>query len=107
MARDVSEIERDADGSFGHDTVGSAVQPCSSSSPRKVISPDKKHWVEIAMVDTEGNPAVGQDYEITLPNGTLVTGSLDERGGARVEGIDPGSCKIRFPSLDKTVWKRR
>jgi hypothetical protein len=107
MARDVSEVERDADGSFNHDPVGGAVQPCSSSSAPRVMSKEKKHWVEIAMLDQEGNPVPGQDYEITLPDGSVVTGSTDERGSARVEGIDPGNCKIRFPSLDKSVWNRR
>ncbi len=124
MAADLTKAEQDADGSFLHDPVGGAVLPCgaatstssttttTTSSPPpdtgpKVISPEKKHWVEIAMVDKEGNPTPGQAYEIQLPDGTIVTGSLDERGGARVEGIDPGNCKIKFPTLDKTVWKRR
>jgi type VI secretion system secreted protein VgrG len=107
MASDLTTAEQDADGSFWYDDVGGAVQGCSPNPPPKRISQDKKHWVEIAMVDKEGNPTAGQDYEITLPDGSVVTGSLDDRGVARVEGIDPGNCKIRFPSLDKTVWKRR
>ena len=110
MPPDLTKAEQDADGSFRYGDVGGAVLPCSASSsnsPPKVVSKDKKHWVEIAMVDQEGNPAAGQDYEITLPDGSIVTGSLDERGAARVEGIDPGNCKIRFLTLDKTAWKRR
>ena len=110
MPPNLTTAEQHADGSFAYDEVGGAVLPCSAASshaPPKVVSPDKKHWVEIAMVDKEGNPTPGQDYEIKLPDGSIVTGSLDERGAARVEGIDPGNCKIRFPSLDKTVWKRR
>src|SRR4051794_23370872 len=107
MANDLGTAEQDADGSFAHDEVGGAVLPCSaagSSSPKaqpKTVDPEKKHWVEIAMVDKEGNPLPGQDYEITLPDGSIVTGSLDDKGAARVDGIDPGNCKIRFPSLDK------
>jgi hypothetical protein len=107
MPSELTAAEQDADGSFWYDTVGNTVQPCSSNPPRKVVSKDKKHWVEIAMVDQEGNPAAGQDYEIKLPNGSIVTGSLDERGLARIDGIDPGDCKVRFPSLDKTAWRRR
>ena len=87
-------------------TLLSALQ-ASPNPPPKVVSKDKKHWVEIAMVDQEGNPAAGQNYEIKLPDGSIVTGSLDERGLVRIEGIDPGNCKIRFPTLDKTAWKRR
>src|SRR5262245_57894452 len=110
MPADLTTAEQDADGSFWYDSVGSAVQPCSSNSsnpPPKVVSKNKKHWVELAMVDQEGNPAAGQDYEITLPDGSIVTGSLDEKGLVRIEGIDPGNCKFRFLTLDKTVWKRR
>ncbi|MEO8131734.1 MAG: hypothetical protein ABJF23_11745 [Bryobacteraceae bacterium] len=109
MGSDLNTAEQDADGSFGNANVGGATLPCAGSgaAPPKVISPEKKHWVEIAMVDKEGNPLPGQDYEIKLPDGTTVTGSLDEKGTARVEGIDPGNCQIKFPSLDKTVWKRR
>jgi hypothetical protein len=113
MASDLGNAEQDADGSFSHDELGGAVVPCSSASSKSanssktVVSKEKKHWVEIAMVDKEGNPLPGQDYEIKLPDGSIVTGSLDEKGAARVEGIDPGNCKIKFPSLDKTVWKRR
>ena len=36
---------------------------------------------------------------------TLAEGTLDDKGFARVDGIDPGSCKVTFPKLDKTVWK--
>jgi hypothetical protein len=107
MPPELTDAEQDANGAFWYDSVGGVVQPCSSYQPPRVISPEKKHWVEVAMVDQEGNPASGQDYEIQLPDGSIVTGSLDARGVARVEGIDPGNCKIRFPSLDQTVWKRR
>ncbi len=43
---------------------------------------------------------------ITLPDGsTVATGTTDEKGRARVEGIDPGTCKVTFPELDKDAWK--
>src|SRR5687768_13696888 len=122
MPSNLNAAEQDADGSFWYYDVSGTLQRCppsisgasnspsnspGSSAPPTVISQDKKHWVEIAMLDVEGNPLPGQDYEIKLPDGSIVTGSLDERGTARVEGIDPGTCKIRFPSLDKTVWRPR
>lgn len=108
----LAEAEQDADGTFWYYDVAGNRQQCpprgstsSSGAGPQVVSADKKHWVEIAMVDQEGNPCAGQDYEIKLPDGSLVTGSLNEQGAARVEGIDPGNCRIRFPSLDKTVWR--
>jgi hypothetical protein len=36
-----------------------------------------------------------------------ISGTLDENGFARVEGIDPGQCKVTFPDLDKDAWSPR
>ena len=99
---------QDANGSFGYDDVGNAVQSCSKSPPPMIVDPQTPHWIEILVQDKEGNPVVGQDYEIRLPNGVLATGATDERGVARIEGIaDGGNCQIKFPSLDKTVVNRK
>jgi len=103
---DLDLVERDADQTFWYDHVGSAVQPCSVDPPKKIVSAEKKHWIEIALVDDNGNPIAGQGYQIRLPNGTVLTGSLDSRGLARVEGIDPGTCKVTFPELDQRAWNR-
>jgi type VI secretion system secreted protein VgrG len=68
--------------------------------------PKKKSWIEIEMVDEEDQPVTGQRYEITLPDGeTVASGTLDHKGFARVDGIDPGTCQITFPDLDKDAWK--
>jgi hypothetical protein len=32
--------------------------------------------------------------------------TLDNREFARVDGIDPGSCKVTFPRPDKDAWER-
>ena len=72
-----------------------------------MVNPDKKSWVEIKLVDEQGNPVPGEKYLITVPDGTDVEGTLDSNGEARVEGIDPGNCKITFPELDKRTWKKR
>ena len=64
----------------------------------------KKSWIEIELVDDEKKPVPGEKYRITLPDGqTVVEGTLDEKGFARVDNIDPGTCKIAFPDLDD--WK--
>jgi hypothetical protein len=67
----------------------------------------KTSWIEIEMVDEEDNPVPGEKYRITLPDGeTVAEGTLDDKGFARVEGIEPGTCKITFPELDKDTWER-
>jgi hypothetical protein len=67
----------------------------------------KKSWIEIEMVGEDGEPLPGVRYEITLPDDTVASGSLDEQGLARIEGIEPGTCRISFPDLDEAAWKRR
>jgi type VI secretion system secreted protein VgrG len=65
----------------------------------------KKSWIEIELVDEEGKPVPGEKYRITLPDGaTVAEGTLDEKGFARVDGIDPGQAKVEFPDLDETCW---
>jgi type VI secretion system secreted protein VgrG len=71
-----------------------------------VVSPNKKHWIEIVLVDEQGRPVEGEDYEVTVPDGTVVTGTLDSKGHARIDGIDAGTCKVTFPNLEKQTWKR-
>ena len=66
----------------------------------------KKNWIAIRLRDERGDPVPGEFYRITLPDGsTLCEGTLDEKGFARVEGIDPGTCKVSFPRLDRDAWK--
>jgi hypothetical protein len=72
-----------------------------------VPDPEKKSWIEIELVDEDDNPVPGVAYRITLPDGeSVAAGTLDDKGFARVEGIDPGTCKITFPDLDKDAWQK-
>ena len=66
----------------------------------------KKSWIEIALVGEDKNPIPGEPYQITLPDGTVAEGTLDEKGLARVDGIDPGTCQITFPKRDQDAWKK-
>lgn len=100
---DLNSAENDADANFGYDGVESVVQPCSQDAPT-VVSPQKTHWIEIALVDEKHNPVPGEAYIVKLPNGSKVSGNLDSRGNARIDGIDPGTCQITFPELDEGGW---
>jgi hypothetical protein len=77
------------------------------STPLKPHKPDetKKSWIEIELVDEEDQPVPGERYKIELPDGSVAEGTLDEKGFARVDGMDPGTCKITFPELDKDAWE--
>jgi uncharacterized protein (DUF2345 family) len=65
----------------------------------------KKSWIEIELMDEQDEPVPGESYEITLPDGSVATGTLDGKGFARVDGIEPGTCKVTFPNLDKDAWE--
>jgi hypothetical protein len=60
------------------------------------------HWIEIELLsdDASKTPIARARYEVTLPNGSLVTGTLDAQGKARLDDIPPGECVVRFPDYD-------
>ena len=78
-------------------TLGAKAPP---PEPKK----EKKAWIEIILVDAEGEPVPNVRYRITPPNGEPVEGRLNEHGQAGVYQIEPGNCKITFPDLDKDAW---
>ncbi|MFN3322424.1 MAG: type VI secretion system Vgr family protein [Bryobacteraceae bacterium] len=73
--------------------------------PTSEENQEKKSFIEIKLVGEDGKPIPGEPYRITLPDGKVADGTLDENGYAKVENIDPGSCKITFPNLDKDAWE--
>ena len=82
------------------------VKPFKPPSAEEVT--EEMHWIEIELVDEEDKPIAGVEYEIKMPDGeTVASGTLDEKGQARVDGIkDPGNCQITFPKLDRDAWER-
>jgi hypothetical protein len=81
-------------------------QAGSTQAPVHKSDPTKAHWIEVVLVDEQNNPVPGERYAITLPDGvTIASGTLDDKGFARVEGIDAGTCQIAFPDLDGAAWK--
>jgi hypothetical protein len=65
-----------------------------------------KTWVEVHLVDMEGNPVGGKHYLIRTPSGAVEEGNLDSSGRVRINNIDPGTCMISFPDLDREAWER-
>jgi hypothetical protein len=67
----------------------------------------KTSWIEIELVGEDDGPVPGEKYRITLPDGeTVAEGTLDNKGLARVEGFEAGTCKVSFPDLDKEAWEK-
>ena len=107
---------QNANSNMSFDPVGDGTAPCpgSASPPPSSNYPDggvnaptdKKHWIAIELVDQNGKPVPGEEYQITLPDGSPVEGDLDASGFARIDGIDPGTCSVSFPNLNGRDWKR-
>jgi type VI secretion system secreted protein VgrG len=74
------------------------------ASPAQAEEEGKTSWIEIELVDEEKRPIPGERYKITLPDNSVADGTLDEKGFAKVDGIQPGTCQITFPELDKDAW---
>src|SRR5919204_96182 len=50
------------------------------------------------LVDSHGSPLAGWDYELTLPDGTVLRGKTDSDGWLREDpGAQQGACTLVFP----------
>jgi hypothetical protein len=66
---------------------------------------EKEAWVEIQLIDETDQPVEGEPYRITLPDESIREGVTDSEGLARIEGIEPGTCQVTFPDLDRDAWE--
>ena len=60
-----------------------------------------KDWIELELVDSDGEPIANEEYKITLPDSSEITGKLDENGYKKIENILPGKFKIDFPNVEE------
>ena len=88
-------------GKYGAANAKPHQQPKTDEEKKK-----KKSWIEIELVDEDNKPVTGMAYRITLSDDSVAEGTLDDKGFARVDGIEPGSCKVTFPDLDKDAWAK-
>jgi len=100
MSKLKAEQRQTQKGKYGSTPVKSHKPPQNDEEKKK-----KTSWIEIEMVDEQGGPVSGETYRITLPDGTTAEGTLDDKGFARVDGIEPGTCKISFPNIDRDEWE--
>ena len=88
-----------------NDAVAAPGEPAKPKARQLPPKKPRKTWVEIELLGMDGSPIPGELYRIALPDGTSVEGRLNERGRARVSGIDPGACTVDFPELDMEAWE--
>ena len=73
----------------------------------EVLGPEvtPQDWIEIVLVDEDGQPVAEEPYRILLPDGRVRSGTTNLSGKAREEELDPGQCKVSFPRLDARTWE--
>lgn len=84
-------------------TSGADVEPAPASVVQAGGSVNS--WIVIELRDDHGRPVPQERYRVVLPDGKSVEGALDSRGRVRIEGFDPGSCRVTFPDRDAADWK--
>src|SRR2546421_6021647 len=93
MEKMKAEQKQTQTGKYGSRSLQPYKRPRRDSADKEV----KKHWIEIELLDHKDKPVAGEPYRIVLADGTTAAeGTLDEKGFARVDGIDPGSCTVTF-----------
>lgn len=70
-----------------------------ASTPSQLGRAQQTEWVEVRFVDDAGQPIANEPYQVTLADGSIREGSLDENGIAYLAGIVQGICEVRFPGF--------
>ena len=101
MAAKVKEEQiKQQKGKYGSKPVKPHKAPETEAEKEK-----RNSWIEIELVGEDDQPIPGERYRITLPDGSVAQGSLDQNGFKRVDGFEEGTCKVCFPDLDKEAWE--
>lgn len=64
-----------------------------------------QHWIEVRLVDEDGNPRAQEPYSVVLADGTEMSGTLDDDGVARLPDLPRGPCEWSFPELAPEDWQ--
>jgi hypothetical protein len=63
-------------------------------------------WIGVELKDTNGKPIPNEPFQVKLSDGSITSGTLDDKGRARVEGVKKGQCEVRFPNRHNSEWKK-
>ena len=82
------------------------------ASPPEVEEPaafegasEEADWIEIELVDPEGNPVPRVRFQLRSSDGRTRSGVLNDNGWARVERLVAGEYEVSFPEWDAYAWK--
>ncbi len=61
-------------------------------------------WIEVRVIDEDGEPVSSMEYEIELSDGRVRQGRTSELGILRYDGIPSGSCKVKLLGVEANGW---
>ena len=76
-------------------------------TPAEGTEEEPKVWIEIELFDEEDKPVPGAPYTLTMPDGSVDRGTLDNKGFKRIEGMDPGTCTLVFTNIDEDFLEQK
>lgn len=85
--------------------VAAQAAPSPAPAPKPSVHEPGKNWVELELVDGDGNPVPDARYKLCLPDGTEREGVLGKDGRGREDGIDHDMIKVTFPDFDAAEWE--
>ncbi len=62
---------------------------------------EERGTIEFNLVDDKGKELPDQNYTVKLADGTEQSGTLDEKGYAKLEDVPKERFKVRFPDLEE------
>lgn len=96
----LENADREIDAAYSDQPPASETAHCQSPKPPPATGTD---WVEFVLVTGESKPVAGEAYRLTLPDGRVLEGKLDDAGKVRVENIASGQCTIDFPNIEQSA----
>jgi hypothetical protein len=100
VAKAKSRELKDAKSKYGQQKVQAEKKAAEESKQKGLV------WIEIELVGEDDKPIAGERYLIKDPEGIEHEGTLDDKGFARVDGLEKGTCKVSFPNLDGEAWEK-
>lgn len=93
---DLEASDAAAEQGFDRHAAAGSVQSCGASAT----------WVDIKLVDEEGEPIAGARFEVHRPDGTVLgSGRLGRDGCGGFENIEQLDYTVCFPDLDRDAWE--
>jgi hypothetical protein len=56
-------------------------------------------WIGITLRDFDGTPIANESFQVTLDDGTLLSGTTDADGYAKFDGLSPGQGEVAFVNI--------